>query len=248
MFGFLANLYHVLLYQPMFNSLVALYDYLPGHDFGIAIIFLTITIRFILYPLSVKSVNSQRGLQKLQPMMQEIQKKYKDNKEKQAQEMLELYKREKINPFSGIFLAFIQLPILIALYQVFWNGLNPEGLSNLYSFVANPIQINPLFVNLIDLSKPNIVFAVLAGLVQYWQTKMLLPKKEKNMSVQGKNSDMAQAMQTQMTYFMPIFTIMILFSLPSALGLYWIVSGIFSIIQQKIILKNNERAELNKNN
>ena len=237
MFNALINFFYIILYRPLFNALVLLYNYMPGHDFGIAIIFLTLIIRFILYPLSVKAVNSQKNLQKLQPKIQEIQKKYKDDKEKQAKEMLALYKTEKINPFSGLLLAIIQLPILIALYQVFWNGLKPAELAGLYAFVSNPGQINALFLNIIDLSKPNLVFAVLAGLTQYFQTKMLLPKNAgKN---QNKGQDFSQVMQKQMTYFFPVFTVIILLGLPSALGLYWTISGLFSIIQQYFILRKN---------
>jgi len=237
MFEFLTNFFNVLLYQPLFNSLVLLYNYLPGHDFGIAIIFLTIVIRIIIYPLSVKALNSQKALQALQPKMQEIQKKYKDNKEQLAKETLELYRKEKISPFSGLFLALIQLPILIALYSVFWKGLNPEELANLYSFVSNPGQINSIFLGIIDLSKANLLLAVLAGIFQFFQTKMLTPK---NIPGQGKNSDISQIMQKQMVYFFPFLTVFILMSLPSAIGLYWIVSGIFSIIQQYFILKKIE--------
>src|ERR1700687_2797835 len=101
MFNFLVVTFDVILYNPLFNSLVFIVDFLPGHDFGISIIFLTIIIKSILYPISVKAVNSQRVLQNLQPKLQEIQKKYKDDKEKQAKETLELYRTEKINPFSG---------------------------------------------------------------------------------------------------------------------------------------------------
>jgi membrane protein insertase Oxa1/YidC/SpoIIIJ len=91
-------------------------------------------------------------------------------------------------------LALIQLPILIALYRVFWEGLNPKELAGLYEFVSNPGQINALFLGLIDLSKANYIFAVLAGLVQYFQTKMLLPKEDANKSSQqGKRADFAQA-------------------------------------------------------
>jgi YidC/Oxa1 family membrane protein insertase len=235
MFSSLSNFFFVILYQPLFNGLVLLYNYVPGHDFGIAIIFLTLIIRIILFPLSLKAVKSQNSLQKLQPKMQEVQKQYKDDKEKQAKAMLELYKTEKINPFSGLFLALIQLPILITLYRVFWNGLNPKELAGLYSFVANPGQINALFFHLINLSKPNIIFAVLAGLTQYFQTKMMMPQN----AVKSKNGDpdFSQVMQKQMTYFLPVFTVIILFGLPSALGLYWTVSGLFSIVQQYIILK-----------
>ena len=239
MFESIINFFYIILYQPLFNSLVILYNYIPGHDFGIAIIALTLIIRIILFPISIKAVNSQRGLQKLQPKLQELQKKYKNDREKQAKETLALYKTEKINPFSGLFLALIQLPILIALYQVFWNGLKPQELAGLYAFVSNPGQINTLFIHMIDLSKPNIIFAILAGLTQYFQTKMMLPRN-KIMNKQGKEADFSQIMQKQMTYFLPVFTVIILINLPSALGLYWTISGLFSIIQQYLIFRKDK--------
>lgn len=246
MFQFLTYLFHVVLYQPLFNALVFLYNYVPGHDFGIAIIVLTIIIRFILYPLSVKAVNSQRNLQKLQPLIQEIQKKYKDDKEKQAKETLDLYKKEKINPFSGLLLTLIQLPILLALYKVFWSGLDPKELTILYGFISNPESINPLFLHLIDLSKPNIIFAVLAGLTQYFQTKMMLPKTNLKTAGGNKEVDVSQVMQKNMVYFFPILTVIILIKLASALGLYWTISGLFSIIQQYLIFKKNNGTDRNK--
>ena len=234
MFELLIKFFDVLLYQPLFNSLVFLYNYLPGHDFGVAIILLTIIIRIIIYPISIKALNSQKTLQALQPKIQEIQKKHKNNKEQLAKETLELYRREKINPFSGLFLAIIQLPILIALYTVFWKGLNPEELANLYSFVSRPEQINSIFLGIVDLSKANFALAVLAGISQFFQTKMLMPK---SIPGQEKSSDISQIMQKQMVYFFPFLTVFILMSLPSAIGLYWITSGVFSIIQQYFILK-----------
>ena len=257
MFESIINFFYIILYQPLFNFLVLLYNYVPGHDFGIAIILLTIIIRFILYPLSVKAVKSQKSLQKLQPKIQELQKKYKDDKEKQAKETLALYKTEKINPFSGLFLSLIQIPILIALYQVFWDGVNPQKLAALYGFVLNPGNINPLFLHIIDLSKPNLILAVIAGLVQYFQTKMLLPPAAPKTDLQGKGADFSQIMQKQTLYFFPVFTIIILISLPSALGLYWTISGLFSIIQQYLIFsaqggpasgwkKNNKPEIVNK--
>ena len=160
MFGFLVNTFDVVLYKPLFNALVLIYNYLPWHDLGLAIITLTLAIRLILYPLSVKALNSQKTLQNLQPKIQEIQKKYKNDKEKQAKETFELYRKEKINPFSGFFLALVQLPILIALYRVFWLGFKPEELVNLYGFVFNPVHINTIFLGMTDLSKPNLIFAI----------------------------------------------------------------------------------------
>ena len=246
MFESIIGFFYIILYQPLFNCLVLLYNYVPGHDFGIAIIFLTIIIRIILFPISVKAVRSQRGLQKLQPKIQEVQKQYKDNKEKQAKAIFDLYKQEKINPFSGLLLALIQLPILITLYRVFWGGLDPKGLAALYTFVFNPKHINLLFLHIIDLSKPNFIFAILAGIVQYFQTKMLLPPKQPKNDQQNKEADFAQVMQTQMVYFFPVFTVIILISLPSALGLYWIASGLFTIIQQYLIFKKSDKLEINK--
>ncbi len=244
MFEAIGNFFYIILYQPLFNLLIFLYTAVPGQDFGVAIICLTLIIRIVLFPLSVKAIKSQRALQKLQPKIQEIQTKYKDDRETQAKETLALYKAENINPFSGLLLALIQLPILIALYRVFWNGLNPKQLAFLYGFVANPGHVNALFLHQIDLSQPNIIFAVLAGLTQYFQTKMLLPKITPDKS---KGPDMAQMMQKQMVYFLPVFTIIILLRLPSALGLYWIASGIFSIVQQYIILqRHKEPAEAKK--
>ena len=239
MFSLLVNLFNLFLYRPLFNFLVLIYNYLPGHDFGLAIIFLTVIIRFILYPVSIKALNSQKALQKLQPKLQEIQKKYKNDKEKQTKETLELYRKEKINPFGGLFLALVQLPILIALYKVFWQGLNSQELSNLYSFITNPVHINSMFIGLVDLSKPNLLFAVLAGIFQFFQTKMLMPRNNPiaGEKKQSRPSDISTIMQKQMVYFFPFLTIIILFKLPSALGLYWTVSSIFSIIQQYFIFK-----------
>ncbi len=241
MFGFLVTIFDIILYNPLFNFLVVLYEYLPGKDFGVAIILLTIIIRLIIYPLSVKALVSQTALQKLQPKLQEIQKQFKDDKEKQAKETMELYRREKVNPFSGLLLAFVQLPILIALYRVFWNGLKPEALNSLYSFVTNPVHINAISIGIVDLSKPNLFFAVIAGIVQFFQTKMLLPKVDKN---QSKSNDIASMMQKQMVYIFPIITVIILIKLPSALGLYWIVSGVFSIAQQHFLLKKQDKNKI----
>ena len=131
-------------------------------------------------------------------------------------------------------MALIQLPVLIALYRVFWQGLNPEQLSSLYSFVQNPGSINFLFFSIIDLSKANIYLAAAAGIMQFFQTKMLLVKDSGD---KGKKSDFSVILQKQMTYIFPVVTIIILLQLPSALSLYWTVSGIFSVIQQYIILK-----------
>lgn len=242
----LVNAFNVILYQPLFNALVLLYQYLPGHDFGIAVIVLTVIIRFILYPLMTQSIKSQKVLSELQPKIQEIQKKYKEDKERQAKEMMALYQKEKINPFGGCLPLLIQLPILIAIYRVFWRGLQPGAMSYLYSFIPNPGAINPFFLGLLDLSQPSLILAILAGIAQFFQTKMMSSRQklggEKAQKKKDQVTQFSDIFQKQMLYFFPIFTIFILWKLPAAVGIYWIVTTLFSIGQQYLIFKPSPRA------
>jgi len=231
------NAFNLFLYQPLFNALVFLYKYLPGHDFGVAIIVLTVIIRFLLYPLMTQSIKSQKILNSLQPKIQEIQNKHKDDKNRQGQAMMELYKKEKINPFGGCLPLLIQLPILFALYRVFWKGLQPEQLNQLYSFVSSPGQINPDFLGIINLGEASVVLAVLAGITQFVQTKMTMPKTQKLQGGKDQMSQFSNMMQKQMLYLLPIFTVFILWKMPAAIAVYWIVTALFTIAQQYLIFK-----------
>jgi len=234
----LINIFNTLLYKPLFNALVLLYQYIPGQDFGVAIIILTILIRIVFYPLMVKSIQAQKILSEVQPKIQEIQQKFKNDKERQSKEMVALYQKEKINPFGGCLPLLIQLPILIALYQVFLKGLSPESLeSALYSFVSYPGTINLIFLGIVNLAKPSLILALIAGFFQFLQSKMSMPKKERGL----KTPDFSQMMQKQMLYFFPILTVFILLKLPSALGLYWFLSTLFAIFQQYLITKKTKK-------
>src|SRR3989344_3192720 len=130
--SFFVTIFNVVLYQPLFNALVFLYNYIPGKDFGVAIIVLTILLRLALYPLTAKALHAQKALSDLQPKMKEIQEKFKDNKDEASRKLLELYQKEKFNPLSAILPIIVQLPILIALYSVFSNGSDTDQLSRLY--------------------------------------------------------------------------------------------------------------------
>lgn len=237
----LGNIFNTILYQPLLNVLVLLYLYFPGHDFGIAIILLTILIKLIFYPLGAKAIKSQKDLAGLQPKIKEVQEKYKDDKETQTKEIMALYKNEKINPFSGCLPILIQLPVLIALYRVFWVGLSPDQMVWLYSFVPNPGVVNSMFLGIVDLASPNMVLAVLAGILQFVQIRSSVPPTKIT-----KNSSTSEHMQRQMQYFMPVFMVIILFRLPSAVGLYWITTTIFTIAQQYIINKGTRKARYEK--
>lgn len=234
----MSQLFYVIFYQPLFNLLIFLYNTIAFHNFALAIIGLTIIVRLILYPFSLKAIKNQKIMQEVQVKLDEIKKKYKDNKEKLTQEMMALYKREKVNPFSSCLPVLIQLPFLFAVFKVFREGVDDKTLGALYAFVAHPGTIN--FISLgFDLTKASPVLAVLAGLAQYWQNKMLVskaPPKEVRKSEGAKDESMTAIMNKQMTFMMPALTIFIGLTFPAGLTLYWLVTTLLTILQQKYFL------------
>jgi len=228
----IGQIYHIIFYQPIFNALVWFYNVIPGHDVGIAIILVTIVLKLILYPFSAQSIHAQKRMQELQPKLDGLKDKFKDDKQGLAKATMELYKTEKISPFSSCLPLLIQFPFLIAVYSVFRNGLvGGEKMNALYSFVNNPGTLDPLSFGILDMSKPNIILAILAGVAQWWVSKMLIVKKQP--SVPGaKDESMTAIMNKQMTIFMPLMTVFIGISLPSGLALYWLVTTILTGVQQ----------------
>ncbi len=217
-------------YIPLLNALVWLYESASFQDLGLAIIFLTLIIRFILLPLFYKGAKDQALMQKLQPEIKKIQHNHKDDKEKQAQALMELYRMHDVNPFSGFLMILVQLPVLIGLYQVFYKGISPETLVNLYSFIPSPGEVNATLLHLIDLQKPSILMVILAAAAQYVQGKLTLPKVEK-----GQDLSSAEQVGRQMVYMGPVLTIVILSKMPAAVGLYWLVTSVFTLVQQVYI-------------
>lgn len=205
------ELFHSYVYQPIFLALVFIYQNVAFEDLGLAVIILTILVRVVLLPFFYKSSKDQALMSKLQPYVKKIQVDHKDDKEKQARKLMELYRKYKFNPFSSFFLILIQLPIFIALFRIFTRE------------VTNGVFGNPYFFSFVNLSESNIVLAVGAAVGQYFQIK-LATTTQKEGSVAG--------MAKTMTTFMPIFAFFILMYLPSALALYWIVTTIFGIAQQ----------------
>src|SRR3989344_1808032 len=156
----MSHLFTPILYQPLLNLLVFFYTMVPAHDIGVAIVLWTIIIKLLLYPFSRQSIRGQRALQRLQPKLNEVKERYKNDREAQAKAMMALYKEEKVNPLSSCLPLLIQLPILLAVFQVFQSGLHNGSLDLLYPFVANPGNLNPISFGLIDLAKPNLVLAL----------------------------------------------------------------------------------------
>ncbi|MDP3093839.1 MAG: YidC/Oxa1 family membrane protein insertase [bacterium] len=234
----LGQFFQVFLYQPLFNALILIYNLLPGHDLGVAVIILTAVIKGLTWPLNTKAFRAQQAMAKVQPRIKEAQQKYKNNPGEQAKVVSEIFKKEKVSPFSSLVPILIQLPVLIALYQLFLKGLWAEN-NYLYSFVSRPGALSPTFLGIINLSQPSFLLAVLAGLAQLVQSLMM-----PNPAGQAGNSDpgqkMAQMMQKQMTFLFPILTVFILAKLPSVLGLYWLATSVFTILQQYILNKKHD--------
>lgn len=232
-------LYTTLIYQPLLNLLVFFYQYLPGHDAGIAIIALTLTVKLVLYPLSLQSIRSQKALQTLQPKLEALKEKYKDNKEALARATMELYKTEKINPLSSCLPLLIQLPFFLALFQVFQHGLKGEGLNLIYRFLPAPESLDPVSFGILNLAAPSLILAALSGAAQFIQAKMLVTKPQPK--VEGaKDEGMAAIMNKQMLYMMPIMTVFIGAKLPAGLSLYWLVSTLLTIAQQWFMFRKNK--------
>jgi len=237
----MTQLFHVIFYEPILNLLVFLYNVIPGHDIGLAIIAMTVIIKLILLPLSKQSIKSQKSLQTLQPKIDELKKKYANNKEEQGRAMMQLYRQEKVNPFSSCLPLLIQLPFLWAVFIVFRDGLSNQALNDIYSFIYNPGTINAISLGFINLAKPNLVLAVLAGAAQFWQAKMMVTKRPEVKTPGAKDEDMMTIMNKQMLYMMPILTVVIGMTFPGGLALYWLVTTVLTALQQMYLFKQKEK-------
>lgn len=228
----------ILLY-PLLNALLVIYAFLPGHDFGVAIIILTILIRIALWPLVKRQLNHQKAMRDLQPEINKIKAKAKGDKQKESQLMVELFKEKDINPFASLGLALLQFPILIALYVVLKDIGDPGKIQeSVYSFVAalgpvkdifaNPSDYHPTFLGFVDMTKPSVVIAVLAGVAQFFQARQLTPKD-------SSKSGFAAQLGFNATLIFPVLTVAIGIQFPSALALYWFTSSAVAVLQQHLV-------------
>jgi YidC/Oxa1 family membrane protein insertase len=234
-------MFNVILVQPLFNLLAFIYALLPGHDFGVAIIILTIIVRLLLWPLVNKQLHSQRALQRLQPEINRVKSEAKGDKTKEGQLIMELYKEKGINPFASILPLLVQLPIFFALYIVLKDIVKAGEIAKL---AYGPVQhlapiaaaisakvVHPTLFGVIDLAKASPLLAALAGVAQFFQTRQLTPKH-----TQG---DAQAQMLTSMNYIFPFLTFFIGLSLPSALALYWVTTSSVAILQQTLVLRQD---------
>ncbi len=228
-------LFNLIFYRPLYNILIVLSS-IPGHDLGIAIILLTLIVRFAFSPLSHKAIRTQKKLKELEPEINELKAKHKNNAEEQGRAMMALYKEHGVNPFSGLGLILIQLPLFFALYWIAQDNL--ASVSTIaYSFVTPPAEISRLFLGLVDISGESVVLALLAGLSYFVQAQLSIPPPAPKVEGQELSfgAEFARGMSFQTRYFIPIVITIAGFQLGAAVLLYWITTNLFSIGHELIV-------------
>ncbi len=233
----LSNIWNTVLYEPLLNALAFLVSVIPGGDVGIAVILLTLLVKILLFPLSQKSIESQAEMNILAPELNKI-KASGASKEEQAKQTFELYKNHKVNPFSGCLLVLIQIPIIFALYFVFYKGIKFDG-GLLYSFIHAPEHANMIFLGIVDIAGKSLPLAILAGVSQYLQAHFApKPVSSPASGTTGSFSEsFAKSMHMQMKYVFPFIVAFIAYSISGAVALYWITSNLFMVGQQIYVKK-----------
>lgn len=232
----MSEIYHALFFDPLYNFLILLFKVIPWADAGVVVIIVTVVVRLILFPLSRKAVLTQVKMAEIGPELNEIKEKYKGNSEEQARKTLALYKERNVNPFSGILVIIIQLPIIFALYQIFLHlpEINP---SYLYSFVPVPEIINTTFLGLLDISAKSAIIAFLAAVSTYLQFQVSM-KGQKTPEGNSFGDNLTRNMQKQMKYLFPVIVFFISYQISGVIALYWLTTNLFSIAQELFVKRN----------
>lgn len=236
------ELFNDVIYLPLYNALAFLVSIVPFGDVGIAVIILTLVVKFAILPLTNKALVSQVKMREIEPEVRKIREKYGDNREELARRTLELYKEKKINPFSGCLPLLIQLPVFIGLYWVFYaeggNAINPDLL---YSFISVPETVNYHFLGVINIAEKSLILALLAGFAQYIHNKLSLPAPAPR-AEGGKISfsdEFARSMHTQMKYVFPVLITVIAYITSGVIALYFTVSSLFAIFHELVIKRRH---------
>lgn len=235
--------WHTFFFDPIYNGLVFFIDAIPGGDVGLSIIAITVLVKFVLLPLSIKAAKMQKTMRDLDPKLKELKEKYKDDREALARATMDLYKEEGLNPFSGIFLALLQIPIIFALYfSVYSGGGHPLPNINidlLYSFIPVPETVDMIFLGFVDIASKSLPLAFLAGFTQFIQANLSLPKPEPRK--EGENSmkaDFARSMNINMRYVLPAVIGFVAYTLSASVALYFTISNLMAIAQEYVVRRH----------
>jgi YidC/Oxa1 family membrane protein insertase len=268
-------MFTTLIVRPIFNLLVLIYGLIPGHNFGLSIILFTILIRLLMWPLVKKQLHQAKAMRKLQPDLKRIKLAAKGNKQKESQMMMELYKERGINPFSSFGLVLLQLPIFIGLYSGLHKiVLDPKVIGTFsYPFVQHLSWIKEVTAHIssfdgtlfgvVDLTRaavaktgggiywPAMVIVLASAIMQYYQSKQLMPTDKDSRSLRtilkdaggGKQADQGEvnaAVGRSTRYLIPGLIFFVTVNIPSALSLYWLTSGVVAFLQQAKVLNADE--------
>ena len=236
--GFWRKLFRTAFYKPLYNTLVFLVKIAPMRDLGFAIIILTILLRLVLLVPSQRAIISQRRMQELQPKLNRIKKEFAGNQERIAAETMKLWKEHKVNPFGSCLPMLVQFPVLIALFYVIQNGLNPDSTYLLYNPLKD-VDLNDVhtnFLGILELTKVNkYVLPLIVGALQFFQLKLTtFNKNKKDEDKQQEPSSEMETANKTMTYIMPVMIAIFTASVPAGVGLYWGISTLFALGQQVI--------------
>ena len=255
--GMMVSMFRAFISKPLFNGLVLIASILPNHSLGWSIIIITLIVRLILFFPSQHALESQKKMQTLQPKIEEIKKRYKNDQQKVTQETMALWKREKINPFQSCLPTLIQIPILLGLFFIIRDSDAMELAKHLLypPFQALDWSFATVFLGLLDLAyvpfreatswmptPQNLIVILRNGAIplalaaaQFFQMKLAFAMRKKS----KEKKPLAERMDTQtmMMYMFPFMIFFIAGSFPAAVSLYWGTSTVFSIGQQVFVNK-----------
>jgi YidC/Oxa1 family membrane protein insertase len=247
-------MYNEFIFRPLYNGLVGLMQILPWADVGVAVIIFTVILKVALFPLSKSALLTQIRMKEVEPEANKVRSQYANDKQAQALKIMELYKSRRIKPFSGVLLLLIQLPILLAIISVFYKIIPTIQLDLLYSFIHAPV-LKTSFLGLIDLTVPSLTLAITTAIIQYLQLKFSLASKPIAPVQDGSQSastTIANSMNTQMKYLVPILAFASIYwiipaSFPQAssvIALYWMTSSFMTLLQEILIRRKYLKAKI----
>lgn len=246
----MTEIWNALLVNPLLNLLIAIYQYTGS--LGIGIILLTLIVRTILIPVVVPSMRNMKKQKDLQPELEKIRKKYKNDKKKQAEAQMDLFKEHGLNPASGCLTQIPMFIILIALYNVIQRistgtsiaEINTHLYFDSIKILADSVQTHFLWMDLAH-PDPYYILGILAGVLQFLTTKITFgfTKKAEDVAKKtpDKSDDIAYNIQEQMLYIMPIMTVVIGLTLPAGVVLYIVVTTLFSLVQTYLLMGGKDK-------
>jgi YidC/Oxa1 family membrane protein insertase len=225
------NIFQIALIQPLTNGLILFYNLL-WQNMGLAIIGFSLFLRFATNPLTKPYMASMKKIKEVEPLVNKLKLKYKNDQKALMSAQTELYKQKGINPTAGCLPYILNIVIMIALFNVFTHvlSINSDSMEKLNNLLYTPLNFSG-----ISFPVPG-PFIILAGLLQFLSAKMMAPviKKEEEIAkkTKGEADDVAVAMQSSMIYTFPLMTIFFGVKFPSGLALYWLLFSVFQMYQQ----------------